>query len=128
MYISTLSSIHLSFSLSLLRSAQTAESRCDRFLSEVVKSYRQMATIKFVSVSTSPQFSLALLLSAAPHSHILLGHTEHFIKMVSSYRHTGEPSFLILCSSYIQIICFWLITIFYKNCKSCKLYCPQNRS
>ena len=85
-------------SLSLLRSALTAESQCDRFLSEVVKSYRQMATIKFVSVSTSPQLSLALLLSAAPHSHILLGHTEHFIKMVSSYRHTGDPSFLVLCS------------------------------
>ena len=75
-------------SLSLLRSALTAESQCDRFLSEVVKSYRQMATIKFVSVSTSPELSS----SAAPHSHILLGHREHFIKMVSSYRHTGDPS------------------------------------
>ena len=57
-----------------------------------------MATIKFVSVSTSPQLSLALLLSAAPHSHILLGLTEHFIKMVSSYRHTGDPSDLVLFS------------------------------
>ena len=47
-----------------------------------------MATIKFVSVSTS----LPSLLLSAPHSHILLGHTEHFIKMVSSYRHTGDPS------------------------------------
>ena len=121
-------------SLSLLRSAQTAESQCDRFLSEVVKSYRQMATIKFVSVSTSPQFSLALLLSAAPHSHILLGHTEHFIKMVSSYRHTGDPSDLVLFSILggyphhcSQIMCFWLFTIFYKNCKSSKLFCLQNR-
>ena len=127
-------SIHLSFSLSLLRSAQTAESQCDRFLSEVVKSYRQMATIKFVSVSTSPQLSLALLLSAAPHSHILLGLTEHFIKMVCSYRHTGDPSDLVLFSILggyphhcSQIMCFWLFTIFYKNCKSSKLFCLQNR-
>ena len=121
-------------SVSLLRSAQTAESQCDRFLSEVVKSYRQMATIKFVSVSTSPLLSPALLLSAAPHSHILLGHTEHFIKMVSSYRHTGDPSDLVLFSILggyphhcSQIMCFWLFTIFYKNCKSSKLFCLQNR-
>ena len=53
-------------SLSLLRSAQTAESRCDRFLSEVVKSYRQMATIKFVSVSTSLYISPVLPSSPPP--------------------------------------------------------------
>ena len=97
-------------SLSLMRSAQTAESQCDRFLSEVVKSYRQMATIKFVSVSTSLYISLALL-SVTPHSHILLGLTEHFIKMVSSYRHTGDPSLLIWCSFFggvIHIIIFKL--------------------
>ena len=70
-----------------------------------------MATIKFVSVSTSPLLSPALLLSVTPHSHILLGHTEHFIKMVSSYRHTGDPSLLILCSFFggvIHIIIFKL--------------------
>ena len=93
-----------------------------------------MATIKFVSVSTSPLLSPALLLSVTPHSHILLGHTEHFIKMVSSYRHTGDPSLLILFSILggyphhcSQIMCFWLFTIFYKNCKSSKLFCLQNR-
>ena len=58
-------------SLSLLRSALTAESQCDRFLSEVVKSYRQMATIKFVSVSTSllsPALAPPLRGSSQPHS------------------------------------------------------------